>query len=163
MSYGITDLGYWVMAFLGVLPDSTKPLPDPLGKQKAFVFCQPCSVRFHLPFWFLMLSRILDLGQHWTNFGLGNGLLPDATKPLPDPIIANNLPWQTLLMFLGFPIVPECVCWCLPKHEPAKIGSLRNLPGTWPEKQNPETGKVYIINLKGSDHFVYAPSQWERT
>ena len=25
--------------------------------------------------------------QHWVNIGLGNDLLPDSTKPLPEPIL----------------------------------------------------------------------------
>ena len=60
----------------------------------------------------------------WVNIGLTLDLVMawwhQATSHYQDPIISNNLPWQTLLMFLGFPIVPECVCWCLPKHEPGK-------------------------------------------
>ena len=32
-----------------------------------------------------------DLGQH-REFGSGNGLLPDSTKPLPEPILTKGSP-----------------------------------------------------------------------
>ena len=28
--------------------------------------------------------------QNWVNIGSGNGLLPDGTKPLPEPMLTNN-------------------------------------------------------------------------
>ena len=43
----------------GLVPDSTKPLPEP------------------------MLTI-------WVNVGLGNGLVPDSTKPLPEPMLTNH-------------------------------------------------------------------------
>ena len=30
----------------------------------------------------------------WINIGSGNGLLPDRTKPLPEPILTNNHQWS---------------------------------------------------------------------
>ena len=33
--------------------------------------------------------------ETWVNIGLGNGLLPDGTKPLPEPILTN---YQSCLM-----------------------------------------------------------------
>ena len=32
--------------------------------------------------------------QIWANSGSGNGLLPDGTKPLPEPMLTNQLQWH---------------------------------------------------------------------
>ena len=36
----------------------------------------------------------------WVNIGSGNGLLPDATKPLPKPMLTNHL-WSPVSFILG--------------------------------------------------------------
>ena len=28
--------------------------------------------------------------ESWVNFGLGNGLVPNGTKPLPEPVLAYH-------------------------------------------------------------------------
>ena len=30
------------------------------------------------------------VAQDWVNIGSGNGLLPDSTKPLPEPMLTNH-------------------------------------------------------------------------
>ena len=37
----------------------------------------------------IMLYGNIDLGQ-WLNIASGNGLLPDGTKPLPEPVLTSH-------------------------------------------------------------------------
>ena len=36
----------------------------------------------------------------WVNIGLGNGLLPDGTKPLPEPMLTDHQ-WSPVKFILG--------------------------------------------------------------
>ena len=36
----------------------------------------------------------------WVNIGSGNGLLPDGTKPLPEPMLTDSQ-WSPVIFLLG--------------------------------------------------------------
>ena len=62
------------------------------------------------------LSCYLVLLSIWVNIGLGNGLLPDGTKPLPEPMLARLLAKpgnKTAAPSLPDPNVPMVWVWNL--------------------------------------------------
>ena len=44
---------------------------------------------------------------HWVNIGSGNGLLPDGTKPLPEPVLTYHIKQQAIVWFH---LDPELYC-----------------------------------------------------
>ena len=74
----------------------------------------------HFDGWYLFVSSYLfvALWRHmateiWVNIGSGNGVLPDGTKPLPEPML-TDLQWSPVTFILG-----QFHKWCL-NHQSLK-------------------------------------------
>ena len=90
--YGDIDLGK-TDSDNGLLPDGTKPLSEPmLTNHQQGTLCQtdlPYDTRDECTLTHCGLGAPygdIDLGKT----GSGNGLLPDGTKPLPEPMLPNH-------------------------------------------------------------------------
>ena len=53
-----------------------------------------CLIWLIVAYWRHMVTEI------WVNIGSGNGLLPDGTKPLPEPILTDHQ-WSPVTFILG--------------------------------------------------------------
>ena len=127
MPHGDIDLGQInIGSDNGFLPNSTKPLPEPMVTyhQWRSVDLRPISkeeLKFSIPK--MTLKNILvNLLPHlsganqltvnslwpsdaiwqqiWVNTGSGNGLLPDGTKPLPKSMLTHHQ-WSPVTFILG--------------------------------------------------------------
>ena len=76
----------------GLLPDGTKPLPEPMLSSIEVLWHTPKAISQEM-----LKVSILDMSLEITvNIGSGDGLLSDGTKPLPEPMLSSiEVLWHT--------------------------------------------------------------------